>query len=68
MFWLVSFKSGGINDVDHRRRVIDTSVNSVYVYDEGEKSRRIIFTFNISGLSYRLRKHIDCASSFYVRK
>jgi DNA invertase Pin-like site-specific DNA recombinase len=49
MYWLVSFKSGDINDVDYRRRVIDTLVNSVYVYDDGEKGRRIVFTFNISG-------------------
>jgi len=29
--------------------VVDTLVNSVYVYDDGEKGRRIVFTFNISG-------------------
>lgn len=49
MYWLISFKSGDINDVEYRRRVIDTLVNSVYVYDDGEKGRRIVFTFNISG-------------------
>lgn len=49
MFWLLSFKSGDINDIDYRRRVIDTLVNSVYVYDDGDKGRRIVFTFNISG-------------------
>ena len=49
MYWLVSFKSGDINDMDYRRRVIDTLVNSVYVYDDGDKGRRIVFAFNISG-------------------
>lgn len=49
MYWLYSFKSGNIDDVDHRRRVIDTLVNSVYIYDDGDKGRRIVFTFNISG-------------------
>lgn len=49
MYWLTSFKSGDINDMDYRRRVIDTLVNSVYVYDDGSKGRRIVFTFNISG-------------------
>ena len=49
MYWLYSFKSGDIDDMGYRRRVIDTLVNSVYVYDEGDKGRRIIFAFNISG-------------------
>lgn len=49
MYWLYSFKSGNIDDVEYKRRVIDTLVNSVYVYDEGDKGRRIVFTFNISG-------------------
>lgn len=49
MYWLYSFKSGDIDDVEYRRKVIDTLVNSVYVYDEGDKGRRIVFTFNISG-------------------
>lgn len=48
-YWLVSFKSGNINDNEYRRRVIDTLVNSVYVYDDGDNDRRIVCTFNISG-------------------
>lgn len=49
MYWLLSFKSGDINDNEYRRKVIDTLVNSVYVFDDGDKGRRIVFTFNISG-------------------
>ena len=50
IFWLTSFKSGDINDVEYQRRVIDTLVNSIYVYDtNGGKGRKIVFTFNISG-------------------
>ena len=30
-------------------RVIDTLVNSVYVYDDGDKGRKLVLTFNISG-------------------
>ncbi len=48
-FWLTSFKGGDINDVEYQQRVIDTLVNSVYVYDEGDKGRKIVLTFNISG-------------------
>ena len=49
VYWLLSFKNGDINDNEYRRRVIDTLVNSVYLYDEGDKGRKIVFTFNISG-------------------
>jgi hypothetical protein len=48
--WLTSFKRGNIDDEEYRRRVIDTLVNSIYIYDlEGGNGRRIVFTFNISG-------------------
>lgn len=49
MFWLLSFKNGDITDNEYRRRVIDTLLNSVYVYDEGDRGRKLVFTFNISG-------------------
>ena len=49
MFWLVSFKSGDIRDIEYQQRVIDTLVNSVYLYDEGDKGRKLVLTFNISG-------------------
>ena len=47
--WLTSFKRGNIDDEEYRRRVIDTLVNSIYIYDsDGGNGRRIVFTFNIS--------------------
>lgn len=49
MYWLASFKKGDINDIEYQRRVIDTLVNSVYLYDHGDKGRKIVLTFNISG-------------------
>lgn len=48
-YWLTSFKSGDIRDKEYQRRVIDTLVNSLYVYDEDDGGKRIVFTFNISG-------------------
>ena len=49
-FWLHSFRNGDINSIEYRRRVIDTLVNSIYVYDtDNGKGREILFTFNISG-------------------
>lgn len=49
MFWLYSFKNGNIKDKEYQRRVIDTLVNSIYVYDEDGGGKRIVFTFNLSG-------------------
>lgn len=48
--WLMTFRGGDINDVEYRRRVIDTLVNSIYVFDsEDGDGRKIVFTFNVSG-------------------
>lgn len=63
MYWLYSFKSGNINDTEYRRRVIDTLVNSVYVYDDEDKGRRIVFTFNISGQNTATLSCSDIACS-----
>lgn len=49
IYWLESFKRGNIKDVEYQRRIIDTLVNSVYVYDDGDKGRKLVLTFNISG-------------------
>ena len=49
VFWLLKFKNGDINDIAYRRKIIDTFVNSVYLYDDGDKGRKLVITFNISG-------------------
>ena len=49
IYWLESFKDGNVDDPAFRRRVIDTLVNSVYVYDtNGGNGRRFVFTWNLS--------------------
>lgn len=49
IYWLESFKDGNVDDLAFRRRVIDTLVNSVYVYDiNGGNGRRFVFTWNLS--------------------
>ena len=63
MYWLLSFKSGDVTNREYQRRVIDTLVNSVYVYDEGDKGRRIVFTFNISGQNTATLSCSDIACS-----
>ena len=49
MYWLTSFKSGDIQDIEYQRRIIDTLVNSIFVYDDDNGGRKIVLTFNVSG-------------------
>ena len=49
IYWLESFKNGNVDDLAFKRKVIDTLVNSVYVYDiNGGNGRRFVFTWNLS--------------------
>ena len=48
--WLMSFRGGDIHDPEYQRRVIDTLLNSVYIYDTDDNGgRRFVLTFNLSG-------------------
>ena len=49
IFWLESFRQGDVDSEEYRRRVIDTLVNSVFVFDKNGGERRFVFTFNVSG-------------------
>lgn len=61
-FWLESFRQGDIDDPDYRMRVIDTLVNSVFVWDDPNgKGRKIVFTFNVSGQNTATLKLSDIA-------
>lgn len=41
VFWISRFKSGDINSPAFRQRLIDSFVNSVYLYDD-----KVVFTYN----------------------
>lgn len=41
VFWLESFRDGDIDDVEHQKRIIDTFVNAVYLYDD-----KIVISYN----------------------
>ena len=47
VYWLTSFKSGNIEDIEYQRRVIDTLVNSVFVYDSDDGGRLSAASFSI---------------------
>ena len=42
--WISQFRSGDVDDVEFCRKIIDTFVNSVYMYDD-----RIVIFYNIRG-------------------
>lgn len=42
--WISQFKYGDVNSREYQRRIIDTFVNSIYVFDD-----RLVFTCNFKG-------------------
>ena len=58
-YWLESFRKGDIKNVEYQRRIIDTLVNSVYVYDDSPNGRKIVITFNLSGANTVTLKSSD---------
>lgn len=57
--WISRYKDGNINGLDYRREIIDTFVNSVYVYDD-----KLILTYNYKDGSQTLTlKEIEAALS-----
>jgi hypothetical protein len=52
-FWLGQFKQGDKNDLEYCQRLVDTFINSVFVYDEDSSEdkggMRIYITYNYAG-------------------
>ena len=51
IFWLETFKKGDINDIEYKKKIVNTLIHSVYVYDTDGKTRRIVLNFNTSANS-----------------
>ena len=59
MDWVGRYKDGNIHDPDYRREIIDTFVNSVFVYDD-----KLILTYNYKDGSQTLTlQEIEAALS-----
>ena len=58
IYWLTSFKDGSTEDDEYKRKLIDTLLNSVYVYDLPTGSRKFVFTFNTTG-GYTSEIHVS---------
>jgi len=41
VFWISQFKNGNVNDVEYQKRIIDTFVNAVFVFDD-----EVLITYN----------------------
>ena len=65
IYWLTSFKNGNIQDIEYKRNLIDTLVNSVFLYDSDDNGRKIVITYNVSGNNVRTIKcsDIDCTGA-----
>lgn len=48
IYWLESFQGGDVTSVDYQRKIIDTLVSSVYIYDDDDKGRKLVINFNMS--------------------
>ena len=60
--WISKYKYGNINDLDYQKEIIDTFVNSVYVYDD-----KIVLTYNYKDGSQTLTlQEIESALSSHL--
>ena len=65
-FWLTNFlNDGDINDVEYQRRIIDSLVNKVFVFDgEDGNPKKIIITYNTTASTKSTLTINDVKSSF----
>ena len=57
-FWLEKFRKGDMRDMEHQRQIIDTFVNSVYVFDD-----RVVLNFNFTDDSKTISREEVLGSS-----
>lgn len=48
MYWLESFRYGDADDIEYKRRIVNTLIHSIYVYDNDGGKRKIVINFNTS--------------------
>ena len=57
-FWLEKFRKGDVGSTEHQRQIIDTFVNSVYVFDD-----RVVLNFNFTDDSKTISREEVLSSS-----
>ena len=64
MQWISRYKYGNIDDTDYQKEIIDTFLNSIYVYDD-----RLVFTYNYrDGTETLTKKDIEAAFGSDLKK
>jgi DNA invertase Pin-like site-specific DNA recombinase len=48
IYWLETFRYGDINDIEYKRKIVNTLIHSIYVYDIDGNKRKIVLNFNTS--------------------
>lgn len=67
-FWLQSLlDSGCANDPDYKKHLIDTIINSVFVYDEPDGNHRIVIAYNTPGVENKTVLLSDIEKAFDSR-
>ena len=56
--WFEKFRKGDMRDMEHQRQIIDTFVNSVYVFDD-----RVVLNFNFTDDSKTISREEVLGSS-----
>ena len=57
-FWFEKFRKGDVGSTEHQRQIIDTFVNSVYVFDD-----RVVLNFNFTDDSKTISREEVLGSS-----
>ena len=57
-FWFEKFRKGDMRDTEHQRQIIDTFVNSIYVFDD-----RVVLNFNFTDDSKTISREEVLGSS-----
>jgi hypothetical protein len=63
IFWLESFRKGDMNDVEYKKRIVNTLIHSVYVYDTDGDKRKIVLNFNTSANN---QVELECSTTDFL--
>jgi DNA invertase Pin-like site-specific DNA recombinase len=63
IFWLESFRQGDADDIEYRKRIVNTLVHSIYVYDTDGGKRKIVLNFNTSANN---QAELECSTTDYL--
>lgn len=63
IFWLESFRKGDMDDIEYKKRIVNTLIHSVYVYDTDGDKRKIVLNFNTSANN---QVELECSTTDFL--